>query len=210
MDTFQTPPTQQKCLLFCWPLIFLSRTFCVLALLVVTLSPLYNLSTPRMHSSVLGVAVSRITSTLLPDLLCSDHCICGVMQTVLSSQQQSVCLWLLPCLLYYVTLSPGIWMIEPSQWLSLCMWTLALHCGISQTPSPWSCSHWWPIVVQHRIRTEHLFVSIALVRSLTSMPNHLHTTVIWLLCLPVVAGCHHQVHLDASQVHQGRVQKAWA
>jgi hypothetical protein len=24
--------------------------------------------------------------------------------------------------------------------LSLCMWTLALHYGISQTPPPWSCS----------------------------------------------------------------------
>ncbi len=208
MDTFQTPPTQQKCLLFYWPLIFLSGTFYVLVLLVATLLPLYNLSTLHMHSSVLGEPVSRTTSTLLPDLLCSDHCICGVMQPVPSSQQQSVCLWLLPCLLYYVTLSPGFWMIEPTQWLSLCMWTMALHCGISQTPPPWSCSHWWPIVVQHRTQTEHLFVFATLVGSLTSMPNHLHTAVIWLLCLPAMAGCRHQVHLDASQVHQGRVQKA--
>jgi hypothetical protein len=45
------------------------------------------------------------------------------------------------------------------------------------------------------------------VGSLTSMPNHLHTAVIWLLCLLAVAGCRHQVHLDASQVHQSRVQK---
>jgi hypothetical protein len=105
MDTFQTPPTQQKCLLFYWPLIFLSGTFYVLILLVATFSPLYNLSTPCMHSSVLGVPMSRTTSTLLSDLLCSDHYICSVMQTVPSSQQQLVYLWLLPCLLYYVTLS---------------------------------------------------------------------------------------------------------
>jgi hypothetical protein len=87
MDTFQTPPTQQKCVLFYWPLIFLSWTFYVLVLLVATLSPLYNLSTPRMHSSVLGVPVSQTINTLLPDLLCSDHCIYSVMQTVPSSQQ---------------------------------------------------------------------------------------------------------------------------
>jgi len=68
MDTFQTPPTQQKCLLFYWPLIFLLGTFCVLVLLVGTLSPMYDLSTPRMHSSVLGVLVSQTTGTLLPDL----------------------------------------------------------------------------------------------------------------------------------------------
>jgi len=54
MDTFQTPPTQQKCLLFYWPLIFLSGTFYVLVLLIATFSPLYNLSTPCMHSSILG------------------------------------------------------------------------------------------------------------------------------------------------------------
>ncbi len=208
MGTFQTPPTQQKCLLFYWPLIFISGTFYVLVLLVATLSPLYNVSTPRMHSLVLGVAVSRTIDTLFSDLLCSDHCICGIMQTVPSSQQQSVCLWLLPCLLYYVILNLGIWMIEPAQWLSLCMWTLALHYGVSQTPPPWSCSHWWPIVVQHRTQTEHLFVSATLMGSLTSMPNHLHTAIIWLICLPTVAGCRHQVHLDASQVHQGKVQKA--
>ncbi len=103
---------------------------------------------------------------------------------------------------------PSIWMIEPAQWLSLCMWTMALHYGVSQTPPPWSCSHWWPIVVQHRTQTEHLFVSPTLVGSLTSMPNHLHTTIIWLLCLRAMARCRHQVHLDASQVHQGKVQKA--
>jgi hypothetical protein len=160
-----------------------------------------------MHSLVLGVPVSWTTNTLLPNLLCSDHYIYNVMQTMSSSQQQSICLWLLPCLLYYVILSLGIWMIKPAQWLSLCMWTVALHCGISQTPPPWSCSHWWPIVVQHRIQTKHLFVSTTLVGSLTSMLNHLHTTVIWLLCLPAMAGCHHQVHLDASQVHEGKVQK---
>jgi hypothetical protein len=85
MDTFQTPPTQQKCLLFYWPLIFLSRTFYVLVLLVATLTPLYNLSTPHMHSSVLGILVSWTTGTLLPNLLCSNHYICGVMQTVPSS-----------------------------------------------------------------------------------------------------------------------------
>ncbi len=151
MDTFQTPPTQQKCLLFYWPLIFLSGTFYVLVLLVATLSPLYNLSTPRMHSSILGVPVSRTTDTLLLDLLCSYHCIYDVMQTMPSSQQQSIWLWLLPCLLYYVTLI--IWMIKPAQWLSLCMWTMALHCGVFQTPPPWSCSHWWPIVVQHKTQT---------------------------------------------------------
>jgi hypothetical protein len=43
---------------------------------------------------------------------------------------------------------------------------------------------------------------------LTSMPDHRHTAVIWLLCLLAMAGCHPQVHLDVSQVHQGRVQKA--
>ncbi len=58
-----------------------------LFLLVATLLPMYNLSTPRMHSSVLGVPVSRSADTLLLDLLCSDHYICGVMQTVPSSQQ---------------------------------------------------------------------------------------------------------------------------
>lgn len=169
---------------------------------------MYSLSTPRMHSSVVGIPVSRTTDTLLPDLLCSDHCICGVMQTVPSSQQQSIWLWLLPCLLYYVTLSPSIWMIEPAQWLSLYMWILVLHCGVSQTPPPWSCSHRWPIVGQHKTKTKHLFVSATLVGFLTSMSDHRHIAVIWLLCLPAVAGCCPQVHLDVSQVHQGRVQKA--
>jgi hypothetical protein len=56
------------CLLFYWPPIFLLRTFCVLVLLVATLSPVYNLSTPRKRGLVLGVPMSRATGTLLPDL----------------------------------------------------------------------------------------------------------------------------------------------
>jgi hypothetical protein len=122
MDIFQTPPTQQKCLLFYWPLIFLSRTFYVLVLLVATLSPMYNLSTPRMHSSVLGILVSRTIDTLLLDLLCSNHCICGVMQTVPSSQQKSV--WLLEpnkCQNYQICVMLGVglfsnFLIEPDWW----------------------------------------------------------------------------------------------
>ncbi len=160
-----------------------------------------------MHNLVLGVLVNQIADTLLPDLLCLDHYISGVMQTVPSSQQQSVCLWLLPRLLYYVFSKP----MYLNDWT--CPMVVPLYVnsgtnyGISQTPPPWSCSHWWPIIVQHKTQTEHLFIYATLVGSLTLMPNHLHTIVIWLLCLPAVAGCCHQVHLDAFQFHQGRVQK---
>jgi hypothetical protein len=35
---------------------------------------------------------------------------------------------------------------------------------------------------------------------LTSMPDHRHTTVIWLLCLPAVAGYRPQVHLDLKSI----------
>jgi hypothetical protein len=66
-------PNTAKVLVFYWPSIFLSETFCVLVLLVATLSPLYNLSTPRKHGSVLGVPMSRATGTLLPDLFLALH-----------------------------------------------------------------------------------------------------------------------------------------
>ncbi len=208
MDTFQTPPTHKKCLLFYWPLIFFSRTFYVLVLLDATFSPLYNLSTLHMHSSVLGVLVSESNnwhissgSVMLKSLHLRRNANSAFFPAIVSLAMV-IAMPLVLC-----NYKPRYLNDWTRSWLSLCMWTLALHYDVSQTPPPWSCSHWWPIVVQHRTQIEHLFVSATFVGSLTSMPNYLHTAIIWLLCMLAVAGYRHQVHLDASQVHQSIVQK---